>query len=230
MAYTYDQARPLLTVENIILSYENKQIKALLIQRKHDPFKGEWALPGGPVAINESLEEAASRHLSDQSGIDDAYIEQFHTFGAVDRDPRGRSVSVTYYALINSDDMALDPGAEALSAAWFNIYELPELAFDHAEILEFAINRLKEKLKYESIGFNLLPRDFTLSDLQRLIETITGKSLDKRNFRKKILGLNILKESMVIKSKNNKPLATLYHFDWEEFEKMKSESSKLTLF
>ncbi len=230
MAYTYDQARPLLTVENIILSYENKQIKALLIQRKHDPFKGEWALPGGPVAINESLEEAANRHLSDQSGIDDAYIEQFYTFGAVDRDPRGRSVSVTYYALINSDDMALDPGAEALSAAWFNIYELPELAFDHAEILEFAINRLKEKLKYESIGFNLLPRDFTLSDLQRLIETITGKSLDKRNFRKKILGLNILKESMVIKSKNNKPLATLYHFDWEEFEKMKSESSKLTLF
>ena len=126
--------------------------------------------------------------------------------------------------------MALDPGAEALSAAWFNIYELPELAFDHAEILEFAINRLKEKLKYESIGFNLLPRDFTLSDLQRLIETLTGKSLDKRNFRKKILGLNILKESMVIKSKNNKPLATLYHFDWEEFEKMKGESSKLTLF
>jgi len=230
MAYTYDQARPLLTVENIILSYESKQIKALLIQRKHDPFKGEWALPGGPVAIDESLEEAAGRHLRAQSGIEDAYIEQFHTFGAVDRDPRGRSVSVTYYALINSDDMALDPGPEALSAAWFNIYELPELAFDHAEILEFAIHRLKEKLKYESIGFNLLPRDFTLSDLQRLIETITGKSLDKRNFRKKILGLNILKESMVIKSKNNKPLATLYHFDWEEFEKMKSESSKLTLF
>ncbi len=230
MAYTYEEARPLLTVENIILSYENKQIKALLIQRKDEPFRGEWALPGGPVAINESLEEAAARHLSSQSGIDDAYIEQFYTFGAVDRDPRGRSVGVTYYALINSDDMALDPGAEALSAAWFNIYELPELAFDHAEILEFAINRLKEKLKYESIGFNLLPRDFTLSDLQRLIETLTGKSLDKRNFRKKILGLNILKESMVIKSKNNKPLATLYHFDWEEFEKMKGESSKLTLF
>jgi len=230
MAYTYDQARPLLTVDNIILSYEDKQIKVLLIQRKHDPFKGEWALPGGPVSINESLEEAAQRHLKDQSGIEDAYIEQFYTFGAVDRDPRGRSVSVTYYALINSNDMTLDPGREALSAAWFNIYELPELAFDHAEILEFAINRLREKLKYESIGFNLLPRDFTLSDLQRLIETITGKALDKRNFRKKILGLNILKESMVIKSKNNKPLATLYHFEWEEFKKMKSEGSKLTLF
>lgn len=230
MAYTYDQARPLLTVDNIILSYEDKQIKVLLIQRKHAPFKGEWALPGGAVSINESLEEAAQRHLRDQSGIEDAYIEQFYTFGAVDRDPRGRSVSVTYYALINSNDMTLDPGREALSAAWFNIYELPELAFDHAEILEFAIDRLKEKLKYESIGFNLLPRDFTLSDLQRLIETITGRALDKRNFRKKILGLNILKESKVIKSKNNKPLATLYHFEWEEFKKVKSESSKLTLF
>ena len=182
------------------------------------------------MRIDESLEEAAQRHLKNQSGIDKAYIEQFHTFGAVDRDPRGRSVSVTYYALINSSDLALNPGADAQSAAWFNIHDLGELAFDHAEILEFAYDRLKEKLKYESIGFNLLPRDFTLSDLQRLIETITGRTLDKRNFRKKILSLNILKESMVIKSKKNKPLATLYQFDWEEFEKMKSESNKLTLF
>lgn len=229
MAYTYKHPRPSVTVENLILSFEDKDLKLLLMQRDSEPFRGEWALPGGFVEINESLEQSAYRHLRLQTGLMNAYIEQFYTFGEVDRDPRGRTISITYYALINSDDMTLDP-RNGSKAQWFSIYELPELAFDHSEIVEFAVETLREKLKYEPIGFNLLPKDFTLSDLQRLVETITEQKLDKRNFRKKILKLDILEESAVKKSKNNKAVATLYRFDVRKFKKVKDESGKLTLF
>lgn len=230
MAYTYEHARPEITVENLILSYEERQLKVLLVNRSEEPFKGEWMLPGGYVKINESLEEAAYRHLRLQSGIIDAYIEQFQTFGEVDRDPRGRTISVAYFALANSDDAILEPSKDARTANWFNIFELPELAFDHEEIIEYAVIRLKEKLKFEPIGFELLPQDFTLSDLQRLFETIIEEKLDKRNFRKKILNLDILEESKMKRSVNDKPIATLYRFDIDKFKKVKDESGKLTLF
>jgi 8-oxo-dGTP diphosphatase len=230
MAYTYKHPRPSVTVENLILSFENKDLKLLLFQRDHETFLGEWALPGGYVEINESLEQAAYRHLRLQTGLVDAYIEQFHTFGEVDRDPRGRTISITYYALVNSDDMQLVPPDDDTMADWFSVYDLPELAFDHLEIVEYAMERLREKLKYEPIGFNLLPRDFTLSDLQVLVETITEQELDKRNFRKKILNLDILEQSAVKKTKNNKTLATLYRFNYGKFKKVKEESGKLTLF
>ncbi|WP_338038112.1 NUDIX hydrolase [Neosynechococcus sphagnicola] len=185
MSHTYEYPRPALTVDCVVFGLDASDLKILLIQRRLPPFVGDWALPGGFVHLNESLEEAALRELREETGIEQVFLEQLYTFGRVDRDPRDRVVTVTYYALVNLDAYRIQAATDAQDVAWFSVAQLPTLAFDHDQIVAVALGRLQGKLRYEPIGFELLPKKFTLTQLQKLYETVLGQGLDKRNFRKK---------------------------------------------
>ena len=218
MAYTYEYPRPSLTVDCIIFGLdESSRLKVLLIQRAKDPFKDAWALPGGFVDENETLEYAALRELKEETGVSDVFIEQLFTFGTPGRDPRGRVVTVAYYSLINLAEHKIGADTDAQDVKWFPINSLPPLAFDHAEILETAITRLRGKVRYQPIGFELLAEKFTLTQLQKLYETILDKELNKRNFRTKILKMNILKEEDILRGVAHRP-AQLYSFDKAKYE------------
>ncbi len=218
MAYTYEYPRPSLTVDCIIFGLdESSRLKVLLIQRAKEPFKDTWALPGGFVDENETLEYAALRELKEETGISDVFIEQLFTFGTPGRDPRGRVVTVAYYSLINLAEHKIGADTDAQDVKWFPINSLPPLAFDHAEILKTAITRLRGKVRYQPIGFELLAEKFTLTQLQKLYETILDKELNKRNFRTKILKMNILKEEDILRGVAHRP-AQLYSFDKAKYE------------
>lgn len=218
MAYTYEYPRPSLTVDCIIFGLdESSRLKVLLIQRAKDPFKNHWALPGGFVDEDETLEAAALRELQEETGVSDVFIEQLFTFGTPGRDPRGRVVTVAYYALINLAEHKIGADTDAQDVKWFPINELPPLAFDHAEILDTAINRLRSKLRYQPVGFELLAEKFTLTQLQKLYETILDKELNKRNFRTKILKMDILKEENILRGVAHRP-AQLYSFDKNKYQ------------
>nr|MCU0353958.1 NUDIX hydrolase [Cytophagales bacterium] len=188
--------RPSVTVDCILFGFDGGELKILLIQRGGEPFKGQWALPGGFLDIDSdpSLEHAAKRELEEETGLSDVFMEQLYTFGDTGRDPRGRTVSAAYYALLKlSDYQKVKAGTDADNVRWFALSEVPkDLAFDHEKIVQTAIARLKGKVRYQPIGFELLPEKFTLSELQHLYEAVLGTSLDKRNFRKKILKMNLL--------------------------------------
>jgi 8-oxo-dGTP diphosphatase len=190
-----DYDRPSVTVDVVIFALVEDDLQVLLIKRKKEPFAGMWAIPGGFVRINESLEAAAARELAEETGVTDVYMEQLYTFGAPDRDPRTRVITVAYFALVPHDAISHRPGDDAAETGWFSMFALPELAFDHADILHYALTRLRYKLEYTSVGFKLLPDVFTLTELQQAYETILGEKLDKRNFRRKILGAGILEET-----------------------------------
>jgi 8-oxo-dGTP diphosphatase len=218
MAYTYEYPRPRLTVDCVIFGLdESSRLKVLLIQRGHDPFKGTWALPGGFVDMEEPLVEAALRELKEETGVSDVFIEQLYTVGTPSRDPRGRVVTVVYFALINLAQHKIGADSDAQDVRWFPIDTLPSLAFDHADIMEMAIQRLRGKVRYQPIGFELLPQYFTLTQLQKLYERILGKELNKRNFRTKILKMNILKEGAILRGVAHRP-AQLYRFDEEKYQ------------
>lgn len=190
-----DYKRPSVTVDVVIFALVKDDLQVLLIKRKNDPYAAMWAIPGGFVRMEESLEEAAARELAEETGVTDVYMEQLYTFGNPDRDPRTRVITVTYFALVPYDAIDHHPGDDASETGWWSVFDLPELAFDHAHILQYALTRLRYKLEYTSVGFKLLPDVFTLSELQQAYETILGEELDKRNFRRKILGSNILVET-----------------------------------
>ena len=218
MAYTYDYPRPALTVDCVIFGLdESAKLKILLIQRGHDPYEGQWALPGGFVDMDEPLEEAALRELKEETGVENVFIEQLYTFGNPQRDPRGRVVTVVYYALINLAEYRIAADSDARDVRWFPVDDLPTLAFDHAAILEVAIKRLRSKMQYQPVGFELLPDSFTLTHLQQLYETILGKNLNKRNFRTKFLKMDILKEVSILRGVAHRP-AQLYAFDKNKYE------------
>lgn len=218
MAYTYEYPRPRLTVDCVIFGLdESSLLKALLIQRGHDPYEGAWALPGGFVDMEEPLVEAALRELKEETGVSDVFIEQLYTVGTPNRDPRGRVVTVVYFALINLAQHKIGADSDAQDVRWFPIDTLPALAFDHADIMDMAIQRLRGKVRYQPIGFELLPQYFTLTQLQKLYERILGKELNKRNFRTKILKMNILKEGAILRGVAHRP-AQLYRFDEEKYQ------------
>ena len=221
MPFTYTYPRPALTVDCVVFGFDERVLRILLIQRDLVPFQGEWALPGGFVRVDETLEAAARRELSEESGVRDVFLEQLYSFGAVDRDPRERVVSVAYYALVKMSDYQLLAATDARSAAWFAVDDAPSLAFDHAEILEHATRRLRAKVRYEPIGFELLPEKFTLSQLQHLYEACLEEPLDKRNFRKKILGLGLLRETDEIEQDVAHRAARLYRFDDRRYKELK---------
>ncbi len=212
MAYTYEHPRPSVTVDVVVFTVRDGALQVLLIRRGQDPFKDRWALPGGFVREDESLEAAARRELAEETGVADVYFEQLCTFGDPGRDPRGHVITVAYYALIRSDEVTLRATADAAAAAWHPVGHLPALAFDHPTIVDAARDRLRAKLGYTTLGFQLLPRKFTLPELQRLYETILGRTLDKRNFRKKIRSLDLVREEAEMRANGAHRPARLYSF------------------
>lgn len=211
-----------LAVDAVVFGYDPKEgISVLLIQRKYDPFKGEWAIPGGLVLESESLEEAAERELEEETGVKVDYLEQLYTFGEVDRDPRNRVVSVAYYGLVNKSDFHLYAATDAESAQWFHWDHLPEVGFDHQQILSKAIDRLRGKIRYEPIGFELLDDKFPFSDLHKLYEAILGLDIDRRNFKKKFLQLDILTELDEKISEGKGRPGSLFRFNKDRYFAMK---------
>lgn len=210
--YTYEHPRPALTVDVVIFTLRADRLQVLLVRRAEEPYADQWALPGGFVQMDESLETAAARELEEETGIQGAYLEQLYTFGEPERDPRGRVVSVAYFALIPAGAQARAAGGSDASAAqWFPIDALPSLAFDHAEILAYALRRLRYKLEYTAVGFELLPKEFTLRELQHTYEIILGENLDKRNFRRRILEAGIIEATPQKRTGEGRP-ARLYRY------------------
>ncbi len=205
-------ARPSVTVDVIIFSLAENDLKVLLIRRKHKPFADMWAIPGGFIRLDESLEEAAARELEEETAVTGVYMEQLYTFGSPKRDPRTRVITIAYFALVPYDAIKPRAGTDAAEAAWFSMFDLPRLAFDHREILEYALTRLRYKLEYTAVGFQLLPDTFTLTDLQKAYETILQESLDKRNFRRKILSYGILEETGKKRAAGEGRPAKLYQY------------------
>lgn len=221
MPYTYEYPHPAVTVDGVVFGYDVTDLKVLLIQRGLAPHKGRWALPGGFVKLEESLDEAIRRELREETGLNDLYLEQLYTFGEPKRDPRERVISVAYYALVTLTDHAVRADTDATSVGWFSLSDLPPLAFDHEAIVEVALRRLKGKVRYEPIGFELLPGKFTLSELQRLYETVLEQPLDKRNFRKKILAMGLLADTGEIQQDVAHRAARLYRFDERRYRQLK---------
>lgn len=222
MPHTYEYARPSVTVDCVVfgLDLDAEDLKILLIQRSGKPFAGMWALPGGFVDMGETLEQAAKRELQEETGIARLYLEQLYTFGDPGRDPRDRVITVAYYALVKLTDHTIKADTDASDVAWFGVSDLPRLAFDHAKIVASALGRLKGKVRYQPIGFELLPAKFTLSQLQRLYEVVLERRLDKRNFRKKILGMGLLVETSEIQKDVAHRAARLYRFDEERYRRL----------
>jgi ADP-ribose pyrophosphatase YjhB (NUDIX family) len=210
--FTYEYPRPALTVDIVIFTLRDRHLHVLLVQRADEPFAGMWALPGGFVNIDESLEDAACRELDEETGLKPAYLEQLYTYGEPRRDPRGRTVTVAYFALTPAGaSIRSEGGSDARQARWYPLDALPRLAFDHSEIIAYGVRRLRYKLEYTAAGFELLPDEFTLSELQRTYEMILGESLDKRNFRRRILEAGIIEPTQHQRLGEGRP-AQLYHY------------------
>lgn len=204
--------RPSVTVDLVILTIAEDDLKVLLIRRRQGPFRAHWALPGGFVEPDESLEAAAARELEEETGVRDVYLEQLYTFGAPDRDPRGRVISVAYFALIDAERQSIMAADDAEDAAWHSVFHPPRLAFDHARVLDYAVARLRNKLEWTTVGYELLPQKFTLSELQRVYEIILQRPVDKRNFRRKILGQGQISELQETRADGAYRPARLYTF------------------
>lgn len=204
----------LVTVDIVLFTLRERRLHVLLIRRLGTPFEGSFALPGGFVLENESLDAAAQRELQEETGVvagsEKVYLEQLYTFGEPGRDPRGRVVTVAYYALVPNSQV-LKAGTDAADAAWFAVDELPPLAFDHTAVIEYAHSRIRNKLNYTSVGFELLPEKFTLTELQLVHEAILGEKIDKRNFRRKILQQGIVEPTKELQKTGRKP-AQLFRF------------------
>ncbi len=220
MPATYEFPRPALTVDCVVFGLDDGDLKVLLIQRDLEPFRGRWALPGGFVRVDESLDDAARRELAEETGVSRVFLEQLYTFGQPDRDPRERIVSVAYFALVKLSDQRIQAATDARAAAWFAAADMPRLAFDHDRILDQALARLKGKLRYQPIGFELLPPKFTLTQLQRLYEVILERPLDKRNFRKKILGMDFIEELEEVEEDVAHRAARLYRFNKQQYREL----------
>jgi 8-oxo-dGTP diphosphatase len=223
MSFTYRYPHPAVTVDAVVFGFDESDLKILLIQRSQEPFKHCWALPGGFVEIDEDLETAARRELQEETGICGVFLEQLYTFGAPDRDRRERVISVAYYALVKLIDHQIQAASDARNVAWFSLQDLPPLAFDHEVVLEMACKRLKGKIRYEPIGFELLPERFPLSELQRLYETVLETPLDKRNFRKKILSMGLLIDTQEIQQDVAHRAAKLYRFDPLAYQRLREQ-------
>ena len=203
----------LVTVDVVLFTIRDRELHLLLIRRRAKPFENRHALPGGFVHEDESLDAAAIRELNEETGIEEVYLEQLYTFGELKRDPRGRVITVAYYALV-PHNQTLRAGTDASEARWFPVTELPPLAFDHRKIAEYAHQRIRNKLDYTNVGFELLPERFTLTELQLVHEAILGENLDKRNFRRKIIQKGIVKATKEWRETGRKP-AQLYGFSEE---------------
>ena len=229
MSATYEYPRPALTVDCVVFGLDEEGLQVLLVQRDLQPFKGRWALPGGFVRPKESLEEAARRELSEETGLSKVFLEQLYTFGDPARDPREHVVSVAWYALVKLSDHRVRAATDARAAAWFRLADKPQLAFDHDRILEVARARLQVKVRYQPLGFELLPPRFKLTQLQQLYEQLLGKPLDKRNFRKKILSMDLLEETGELEQGVSHRAARLYRFDKRKYQELEKKGFNFEL-
>ena len=229
MSATYEYPRPALTVDCVVFGLDEEGLQVLLVQRDLQPFKGRWALPGGFVRPKENLEEAARRELAEETGLSKVFLEQLYTFGDPARDPREQVVSVAWYALVKLSDHRVRAATDARAAAWFRLADKPQLAFDHDQILEVARARLQAKVRYQPLGFELLPPKFKLTQLQELYEHVLGKPLDKRNFRKKILSMDLLEDSGELEQGVSHRAARLYRFDKKKYQALEKEGFNFEL-
>ncbi|MCX7876746.1 MAG: NUDIX hydrolase [Melioribacteraceae bacterium] len=212
-----------ISIDCVIFGFNNNELEVLLIKRAVNPYKDYWALPGGFIKKNELVKEAADRILFETTGINNIFLEEFEIFDSVDRFPLWRVLTLGHYALISPNLYHLSTGSDSLEVKWFSINELPDLPFDHLHIINTALMKLRNRVRYKPIGFELLPAKFTLPQLQKLYEVILGKELDKRNFRKKIMKMKLLK-MLNEKDKNNiKRPALLYKFDNKNYNRLKEK-------
>jgi 8-oxo-dGTP diphosphatase len=214
-AENYDPARyerPSVTVDVVIFTLQERELHVLLVKRKHWPFEGRWAIPGGFVNMDESLDRAARRELEEETGVRDIYLEQLYTFGEPKRDPRMRVISVAYIALVSADTQTLRVSDESIDVSWFPVRALPgPLAFDHDTILAAGLDRLRSKLEYTTLAFQLLPEVFSILELKHIYEQILGEELDKGNFYRKIKDAKVLEDTGLRREGRGRP-TSLYRF------------------
>jgi 8-oxo-dGTP diphosphatase len=212
--------QPSVTIDCVVFGYDGQQLSVLLLNRREEPFSNKWTLPGGFLQLQEGLETCAERILSTKTGLKNLYLEQLYTFGDVNRDPRGRVLSVGYYTLVNPRKFSLVAGEAANEVKWFGLAKLPPMGFDHKHIFTTALNRLRAKVTYQPIGFELLEKRFTLTELQLLYECILQRDIDKRNFRKRLLESDILTATGLKKTglKNRAP--ELFEFNETNYRKL----------
>ncbi|MBX9852530.1 MAG: NUDIX hydrolase [Cytophagaceae bacterium] len=211
-----------ISIDCVIFGFDETGLKILLIKRAGEPQKGKWALPGGFVQTNEDLDSSAKRILKELTGLSNIYLDQLYTFGEVDRYPLRRVISIAYYALVKIRDYNLKASANAKEAIWHPIDQAPKLVFDHNKILNNGIEKLRNNVRFHPIGFELLPKKFTLSQLQQLYEAILDKALDKRNFRKKILSMDLLINLNESQQGVAHRAAKLYQFDKNKYKELKA--------
>lgn len=225
LSYCYKYPRPSVTTDCVIFGFDKDGLSVLLVERGLEPFKGCWAFPGGFLQMDEDADTGARRELKEETGLETDAIEQFGTFTEVNRDPRGRVITIAYYALVQKSEVV--GGDDAAAARWFPIHEVPRLAFDHDRILRIAIDTIKEKIHFKPIGFDLLPKVFTMSQLQYLYESILGIKFDRRNFASKMLKTGILSEvdDGIVRTSSRIPIN--YEFNLDHYQRMKANGFRL---
>jgi 8-oxo-dGTP diphosphatase len=223
MAYTYQYARPALTVDSVVFGLDEHELKVLLIQRKNDPFAGCWAFPGGFLDVGETPLEAARRELAEETGLKNVALEQLHAFGDPDRDPREHNVSIVHYGLVRTCAARVRAADDALQAEWFPACKPPPLAFDHGRILRMALERLRAKVRRQPVGRGLVPREFTLSQLRQMYEIILGKEIDQRRFRRRMMRTGLLAEMGRVGKAGGHRAARLYRFNLRHYRRLATE-------
>lgn len=223
--YSYKYPHPSVTTDCVIFGFDGGKLKVLLVERGLEPYKGRWAFPGGFVKMDESCEEGALRELEEETALKGTYVQQFHTYSAPNRDPRERVITVAFFALVRIQEV--EAGDDANKAQWFAIDEVPQLAFDHDVILRDALKRLRERIHFQPIGFELLPEKFTMRQLQNLYEAILDVHFDRGNFSKKMLHFNILTPLDETIRPTPKREARLYRFNKESYDELKQKGFRL---
>lgn len=225
MTYCYKYPHPSVTTDCVIFGFDGTKLKVLLVKRALEPFQGRWAFPGGFMKMDESAEEGALRELQEETGLQGAYIRQFHTFTAPNRDPRERVITIAYYALVRMQEVK--GGDDAAEARWFASDDIPQLAFDHDQILRKATKALRQQIHFEPVGFELLPEEFTIKELQNLYEAILDVRFDRRNFYNKMKRLEMLEQTNETVNPSNKKEAFLFRFNKAKYEELKQKGFKL---
>ena len=223
--YSYKYPHPSVTTDCVIFGFDGGKLKVLLVERSLEPYKGRWAFPGGFVKMDESCEEGALRELEEETALKGTYVQQFHTYSDPNRDPRERVITVAFFALVRIQEV--EAGDDANKAQWFAIDEAPQLAFDHDVILRDALKRLRERIHFQPIGFELLPEKFTMRQLQNLYEAILDVHFDRGNFSKKMLHFNILTPLDETIRPTPKREARLYRFNKESYDDLKQKGFRL---
>lgn len=223
--YCYRYPHPAVTTDCVVFGFDGSELKVLLIKRGFEPYKGYWAFPGGFLNPDESAEEGALRELKEETGFTAEYIEQFHTYSNPDRDPRERVITIAYLALVKIGEVV--GGDDAAEADWFAVSNLPQLAFDHDVILRDATERLRERIHFHPIGYDLLPEKFTLKELQNLYEAILDTRFDRRNFAKKMLHLDLLTQLDETVWPAPKSEDNLFKFNLDKYAELKKSGFRL---